>query len=144
MAKVKQPAVLKTAKRGAKPASPTTRSSAKMTAPKHERAARPAAHRNGRKPSAVRAKPSPPVEEVVRIRELDPREKCGPGTTVRQLFRVDGRSNGFAQVHLVFHDRHGLYCEHGPGCYVVDAVRKNGMVRMNSVGRGTQQQVDRR
>jgi hypothetical protein len=110
-----------------------------MTAPKRDRAARPGTRRNGRKASLVRAKPSPPVEEVVRIRELDPRDKCGAGTTVRQLFRVDGRSNGLAQVHLVFHDRHGLYCEHGPGCYVVEAVRKNGMVRMNSVGRGTQQ-----
>lgn len=62
---------------------------------------------------------------VVRIRELDPQALCGTGTSVTQLFRVDDLPTGLATVHLVFFDRHGLYCEHGRECPAVAAVRKH-------------------
>ena len=61
---------------------------------------------------------------LMRIRALDPHAACGPGTTVMQLFRVDHLPFGNATTHLVFHDRHGWYCEHGRDCPAVSAVRK--------------------
>jgi hypothetical protein len=63
--------------------------------------------------------------EVMRIRSLDPRNACGEGTTVMQLFRVDDSSEDTARVHMVFHDRHGWYCEHGRECPAVAAVRRH-------------------
>jgi hypothetical protein len=62
---------------------------------------------------------------LMRIRELDPRSKCGTGTTVMQLFRVDDLPEDSPRVHLVFHDRHGWYCEHGRDCPAVAAVRRH-------------------
>ena len=61
---------------------------------------------------------------TVRLRELDPRAKCGPGTSVERLFRVDETVKGTSIAHLVFFDRHGLYCEHGRSCPAVDDVRR--------------------
>jgi hypothetical protein len=63
--------------------------------------------------------------ELMRIRQLDPQSKCGEGTTVLQLFRVDDLPDDAARVHLVFHDRHGWYCEHGRECPAVAAVRRH-------------------
>jgi hypothetical protein len=63
--------------------------------------------------------------ELLRIRQLDPRSKCGDGTTVMQLFRVDDLPEDTPRVHMVFHDRHGWYCEHGRECPAVDAVRRH-------------------
>ena len=60
----------------------------------------------------------------MRVRELDPRARCGAGTTVQRLFRVDAVSSGASETHLVFLDRHGLYCEHGRGCPAVTEVAK--------------------
>jgi hypothetical protein len=60
----------------------------------------------------------------VKVRELDPREKIGPRTSVERLYRVDESSDGASATHLVFFDRHGLYCEHGRTCPAVDDVRK--------------------
>jgi hypothetical protein len=60
----------------------------------------------------------------MRVRELDPRVKIGPGTGVQRLFRVDAVSSGASETHLVFLDRHGLYCEHGRGCPAVTEVTK--------------------
>lgn len=60
----------------------------------------------------------------MKVKPLDPREKCGKGTSVERLFRVDETSNGSSYTHLVFFDRHGLYCEHGRTCPAVDDVRK--------------------
>ena len=62
---------------------------------------------------------------LMRIRELDPRSKCGTGTTVMQLFRVDDLPEDPPRVHMVFHDRHGWYCEHGRECPAVAAVRRH-------------------
>jgi hypothetical protein len=44
---------------------------------------------------------------------------------VLQLFRVDDLPDDAARVHLVFHDRHGWYCEHGRECPAVAAVRRH-------------------
>jgi hypothetical protein len=58
-----------------------------------------------------------PVKPVVE--RLDPRVVIGPRTAVADMVRVRLRPDD--APHLVFHDRHGWYCEtHGPGC---DAVR---------------------
>jgi hypothetical protein len=65
-----------------------------------------------------------PVERVVRIRELDPFSRCGPDTSVEQLFRVDESLDGRPSVHLVYLDRHGWYCFHGRACPAVRDVHK--------------------
>ena len=64
---------------------------------------------------------SQPKPEPARfdVRALDHLKKCGRGTTVRVLYRVDEHSTGVARTHLVFYDRHGWYCEHGRDCPAV-------------------------
>jgi hypothetical protein len=64
------------------------------------------------------------------IKALDPRRKCGAGTTVQFLYRVDERSvDNRSTTHLVFFDRHGWYCEHGRTCPAVGHARKyNGQI----------------
>ena len=62
----------------------------------------------------------------ITVRELVPEKVCGPRTRVQQVFRVEERMNGSSQMHLVFNDRHGWYCEHGTDCPAVGAVRKSG------------------
>ena len=56
------------------------------------------------------------------VTKLDPRAIVGARTTVRALYRVQYGVDG--PVHLVFVDRHGIYCEeHGRTCAAVgDAV----------------------
>jgi hypothetical protein len=62
-----------------------------------------------------------------RVRELDPQRKCGIGTTVERLYRVDEcNKDGAVRLHLVFLDRHGWYCEHGRNCPAVPHARKLG------------------
>ena len=64
------------------------------------------------------------------VRPLDPRKKCGPGTSVQLLYRVDERPvERERTIHLVFFDRHGWYCEHGRTCPAVGyAKRYNGHI----------------
>ena len=69
-------------------------------------------------PSGIRA--------TYEVLELDPQRKCGAGTSVQQLFRVDESLDGRSQVHLVFFDRHGWYCEHGRNCPAVPHARRIG------------------
>lgn len=64
-----------------------------------------------------------------RVRELDPLTKCGNGTSVQKLFRVDERIDGVVRPHLVFFDRHGWYCDHGRDCPAVSQARKCTDVR---------------
>lgn len=64
------------------------------------------------------------VERTVRIRRMDPIEKCGKGTSVTQLYRVEERFDQIRINHLVFFDRHGWYCEHGRQCGAVKDVQK--------------------
>ena len=81
--------------------------------------------RNGRD-GARRARVRPlPVRKVVRVLDLDPLERCGRGTSVRRLIRVDEVVDQAREAHLVFLDRHGWYCEHGPACPAVGHARKH-------------------
>lgn len=75
-----------------------------------------------------KAPPTPPVVRVA-VKELDPQRKCGPGTSVQFLYRVDETVDGRAKAHLVFFDRHGWYCEHGRNCpAVAHAKKQNGRI----------------
>ena len=76
-----------------------------------------------RKPTGRTGHLAAPVR-TVKIKELNAQGKCGPGTSVVHLFRVDEVRDGTPAVHLVFFDRHGWYCEHGRSCHAVDDVRK--------------------
>lgn len=73
------------------------------------------------KPAVVTAAPR---RTILRIKELDPYRKCGPGTSVERLIRVDEEVAGRKQAHLVYLDRHGWYCEHGRTCHAVKHARK--------------------
>ena len=77
-----------------------------------------------RKTSKV-ARPEPVPVVRVAVRELDPQKKCGAGTSVQFLYRVDESVDGRASAHLVFFDRHGWYCEHGRSCPAVAHARKH-------------------
>jgi hypothetical protein len=56
------------------------------------------------------------------VERLDPRANVGPRTGVEDLVRV--RLRAVEAPHLVFHDRHGWYCEaHGAGCPAVAVAR---------------------
>lgn len=71
------------------------------------------------------------LEPIARyaIKPLDPLRKCGPGTSVQFLYRVDESIEGRTTPHLVFFDRHGWYCEHGRTCPAVAPARKyNGHI----------------
>ena len=78
---------------------------------------------------------SKPLPPLLQIRRLDPVRVCGDRTSVVQLFRVDeeavavGKAAGARQVHLVFNDRHGWYCEHGRSCHAVSAVMRHAGIR---------------
>jgi hypothetical protein len=102
--------------RGAGPGRAIRREGAKGA----KRASAPALKRvRGRKVRVAAA----PVVRVV-IRALDPYRKCGPGTSVQHLYRVDEQVDGRVTHHLVFFDRHGWYCEHGRACPAVAHARK--------------------
>lgn len=61
-----------------------------------------------------------PVAPVVDI--LDPQAVVGVRTGVEHLVRVRPRPND--APHMVFHDRHGWYCEqHGSQCGAVKLAR---------------------
>jgi len=80
------------------------------------------------------AKAKQDAKPALRIRELDPLRVCGGRTSVVQLFRVDeqltdGKPATARQVHLVFNDRHGWYCEHGRSCHAVSAVMRHAGIR---------------
>lgn len=68
---------------------------------------------------------APPDRQVIRIVDLDPFEKCGRGTSVQRLIRVDEMIDRAREAHLVFLDRHGWYCEHGRTCPAVGHARKH-------------------
>jgi hypothetical protein len=72
--------------------------------------------------SLVKGRPAPAVR--VAVKALDPHRKCGPGTSVQALYRVDETVDGRSTPHLVFFDRHGWYCEHGRTCPAVGHAKK--------------------
>ena len=77
------------------------------------------------RPASPAARPAPQLDffpESADVTRLDPRRTVGPGTAVMDLFRVRLRRTD--APHLVFHDRHGWYCEeHGPSCAAVPEAR---------------------
>jgi hypothetical protein len=92
------------------------------------------ANRRPASPSRGGAKKENAERPELQIRELDPLRVCGGRTSVTQLFRVDeqlldGKAAGARQVHLVFNDRHGWYCEHGRSCHAVSAVMRHAGIR---------------
>ncbi len=103
----------------------------RLAVPRRGATGRPAASRTSNKQgSAARAKgrgiAAATAVPAMTVRELVPEKVCGPRTRVQQVFRVEERLNGSSQMHLVFNDRHGWYCEHGIDCPAVGAVRKSG------------------
>ena len=82
--------------------------------------------------AAARAAKAAAAAAAVRfdVRPLDPRKKCGPGTSVQLLYRVDERTvERGSTTHLVFFDRHGWYCEHGRTCPAVGYAKQyNGHI----------------
>ena len=96
-------------------------------------AAKPAAAKRGVAKRTGRAVP-PPVR-VVKIKSLDPLARCGPGTSVEHLYRVDENVDGRATVHLVFFDQYGWYCVHGRGCGAVADVHQEFRAQRRSVPR---------
>jgi hypothetical protein len=108
-------------------ASRVTRAGARSRPAKGKRTKQPLPR--GRKPTLKLARgtgrPAAPAPVIrVTVRELDPQRKCGAGTSVQMLFRVDETVDGRASAHLVFFDRHGWYCEHGRSCPAVAHARK--------------------
>jgi hypothetical protein len=121
----RQPAVKAALKPVRKAAVP--RPAATRTLPKRAPAKRGVAKRAGR------AVPSP--ARVVKIKSLDPFARCGPGTSVEHLYRVDENVDGRATVHLVFFDQYGWYCVHGRGCGAVADVHQELRAQRRSVPR---------
>lgn len=109
----------------------TVRAAVRKTAAKPATKTRPS---SGGKKRPAKA-PIPEGVPVLQIRQLDPIRVCGDRTSVLQLFRVDeqamavGKAAGARQVHLVFNDRHGWYCEHGRSCHAVSAVMRHAGIR---------------
>ena len=114
----------------------------KAAAGRSRKTAKPAARKvatpprgKGVKPGTRKgAKAGVPAKPELQIRELDPLRICGDRTSVVQLFRVDeqvvgGKVAGARQVHLVFNDRHGWYCEPGRSCHAVSAVMRHARIR---------------
>ena len=127
---VAKKAVRKTAKRpkrAAKPARKATKKTAKGKAASSKK-------KSGKKVPAKKAPPPPPPPPRFEVRALDPLRKCGPGTSVQLLYRIDETAgNGSTRTHhLVFYDRHGWYCEHGRDCPAVPhaqrEARKFGLI----------------
>jgi hypothetical protein len=75
------------------------------------------------KAAKARLQAEAPVVRVA-VKPLEPQAKCGAGTSVQYLFRVDETVDGRTTAHLVFFDRHGWYCEHGRNCPAVGHAKK--------------------
>jgi len=93
---------------------------------KRGRVRRSATKKAGKKKNAPSGAPKKTVA-TFKLRELDPVSKCGAGTSVRRLVRIDEHTDDGVRAHLVFYDRHGWYCEHGRDCPAVKQVRKTGV-----------------
>jgi hypothetical protein len=117
--------------------------SGRTAAASKKRQARRTGARGGSVPktkSSGRAKaklvPAKEPEVQFRVRELNAQQKCGAGTSVERLFRVDEKVDGAAKAHLVFLDRrHGWYCEHGVECPAVRQARRIGEPNRQHNGR---------
>ena len=57
------------------------------------------------------------------IEHLDPKRVVGPRTAVQNVVRVKVRPT--EAPHIIFHDRHGWYCEaHGASCSAVQLAQQ--------------------
>ncbi len=73
-------------------------------------------------PPALAAKQMDMFPEQPVVERLDPIAVVGPRTGATAVIRV--RMRGVESTHLVFHDRHGWYCEtHGAACEAVSVAR---------------------
>jgi len=91
-------------------------------APKRAKSARASASASAEAKAAI----APPQLDLFPVRPvvdvLDPRTVVGAQTGVEHLVRVRLRPND--APHLIFHDRHGWYCEsHGATCHTVQLAR---------------------
>jgi hypothetical protein len=94
----------------------------------------PKSRLKGRSPASSAKATAPPAQ--FRVKELNAQQKCGPGTSVERLFRVDETADGAAKAHLVFLDRrHGWYCEHGVECPAVGQAKRIGQADRQHIGR---------
>jgi hypothetical protein len=100
------------------------RKTAKRSAPSKRARLAVVAGKGGKAGKGRKAPPPAPVVRVA-IKALDPLRKCGAGTSVQLLYRVDETIDGRSTAHLVFFDRHGWYCEHGRNCPAVGHARKH-------------------
>lgn len=126
-------------------AKPARRAPATKAAPGNKAARktqRPAARGGGSRGKITKGRRTPPTrrpapqpEISYRVRALNPQEKCGPDTSVQQLFRVDESADGALRAHLVFFDRHGWYCEHGRTCPAVAQAQRMGEAHTRQDGR---------
>ena len=108
--------------RAAKPKGNRTRKSATTSSAKSMTRVK-SIGRAGTKKGKARVQPAAPVVRVA-VKPLEPQAKCGAGTSVQYLFRVDETVDGRTSTHLVFYDRHGWYCEHGRNCPAVGHAKK--------------------
>lgn len=61
--------------------------------------------------------------EKIEVMRLNPRAVAGQHTAVLEIVRVRFRAK--EAPHMVFHDRHGWYCEtHGARCAAVGVARE--------------------
>jgi hypothetical protein len=113
--------------RAARPAAGRTSSRTKVSAiPKAKTKSKPVSKVRSISKAKSNAKLAPPAPVVrVLVKPLEPQEKCGAGTSVQLLFRVDETVDGRSTKHLVFFDRHGWYCEHGRNCPAVGHAKKH-------------------
>jgi hypothetical protein len=94
---------------------------------KTSKSAKPARRKPAKRTKpAKKRKPAPSAASAPRFtaKALDPVRKCGTGTSVQHLYRVDEASGNTVRPHLVFFDRHGWYCEHGRDCPAVAFAEK--------------------
>lgn len=125
-----RPAAKAPSARKTKAATAAKGATGKRTSAKSAKRSAKAAKKGAAKLSKAGGKrlPPPKPKPVSRfaLHALDPIRKCGVGTSVQRLYRVDESStDGSSRVHLVFFDRHGWYCEHGRDCAAVSHARKH-------------------
>jgi len=97
----------------------------KVKVAKQKTKARPVTRLKSLSKAGAKARFVPPAPVVrIAVKPLQPQAKCGAGTSVQYLFRVDETVDGRTTTHLVFFDRHGWYCEHGRNCPAVGHAKK--------------------
>jgi hypothetical protein len=89
-----------------------------------KRRANPVGKKRTAAKKGTRKKTPEVAERKVRITEKDPCLMCGKDTSVERVFRVEEWDGKAKNIHLVFFDRHGWYCDHGAQCAAVSDVKR--------------------